>query len=315
MIVNEKSQLMELWRTSFDDSEDFIRLFFNRVYQKENALFFAEDGKIVSALHMLPYTMNFYGMEIPISYIYGAGTLPAERGRGLMRRLVQEAFEVMQKRGITLTVIIPAEPWLFDFYRNLGYIEAFDYAVEKYIRTSETTGEQDIRIVPAETLPMDCLYSYFNRKQRERNCYVLHNYDDFITILRDLQLSGGQLLTAVNTQDEPTGMLFAYLDADTVRVKDLMYDNDIIKQQLLQEATTQSKVEKAICHTPTIGQKSAPLGMARVFDRDRLIRHWISTHPNAQPDIKELEIMDIRSLTQLLLSYRNREGYISLMLD
>ena len=36
---NNKPQLIDLWRTSFDDSEEFIKLFFDRVYKKENALF------------------------------------------------------------------------------------------------------------------------------------------------------------------------------------------------------------------------------------------------------------------------------------
>ena len=44
---NNKSQLIDLWRTSFNDSEEFIKLFFDRVYKKENALFIEKNGKIV----------------------------------------------------------------------------------------------------------------------------------------------------------------------------------------------------------------------------------------------------------------------------
>ena len=42
---NNKSQLIDLWRTSFNDSEEFIKLFFDRVYKKENALFIEKNGK------------------------------------------------------------------------------------------------------------------------------------------------------------------------------------------------------------------------------------------------------------------------------
>ena len=69
---NNKSQLIDLWRTSFNDSEEFIKLFFDRVYKKENALFIEKNGKIVSALQMLPYVMTYYGKEISVNYIYGA---------------------------------------------------------------------------------------------------------------------------------------------------------------------------------------------------------------------------------------------------
>ena len=213
---NNKPQLIDLWRTSFDDSEEFIKLFFDRVYKKENALFIKKDGKIVSALQMLPYVMTYYGTEISVNYIYAACTLPSERGQGLMRQLIQDAFKVMESRKVALTVIIPADPWLFDYYRDLGYTEAFDYSEETYIRPFETAWEQGVLVVPPEVPSMESLYKFFNKKQRERTCYVLHDYDDFVTILRDLQMSGGQMLTALNIQDEPIGMIFFYPAGDHI---------------------------------------------------------------------------------------------------
>ena len=312
---NNKSQLIDLWRTSFNDSEEFIKLFFDRVYKKENALFIEKNGKIVAALQMLPYVMTYYGKEISVNYIYGACTLPSERGQGLMRQLIQKAFEVMESRKVALTVIIPADPWLFDYYRDLGYTEAFDYSEETYIRPSEIVLEQGVLVVPPEVPSMESLYNFFNKKQRERICYVLHGYDDFVTILRELQMSGGQMLTALNIQEEPIGMIFFYPVGDYIYVKELMYDNDNIKNLLLQEATTQSKVEKAVCRTPFTGPGTFPLGMARVLDRDRLIHHWAFTHANSVHNIGELKKMDTQSLTRLLLDYQSREAYMSLMLD
>ena len=286
---NNKSQLIDLWRTSFNDSEEFIKLFFDRVYKKENALFIEKNGKIVSALQMLPYVMTYYGTEISVNY--------------------------MESRKVALTVIIPADPWLFDYYRDLGYTEAFDYSEETYICPSEIALEQGVLVVPPEVPSMESLYNFFNKKQRERICYVLHGYDDFVTILRELQMSGGQMLTALNIQEEPIGMIFFYPVGDYIYVKELMYDNDNIKNLLLQEATTQSKVEKAVCRTPFTGPGTFPLGMARVLDRDRLIHHWAFTHANSVLNIGELKKMDTQSLTRLLLNYQSREAYMSLMLD
>lgn len=102
-------------------------------------------------------------------------------------------------------------------------------------------------------------------------------------------MSGGQMLTALNIQEEPIGMIFFYPVGDYIYVKELMYDNDNIKNLLLQEATTQSKVEKAVCRTPFTGPGTFPLGMARVLDRDRLIHHWAFTHANSVHNIGELK--------------------------
>ena len=312
---NNKPQLNDLWHTSFNDSEEFVELFFDHVYKKENALCIEKNGKIVSALQMLPYTMTYHGTEIDVNYIYGACTLPSERGQGLMRQLIQKAFEVMKNRRVALTVIIPAAPWLFDYYRDLGYTEVFDYSEETYIRSYETAKEQNVLVVPSKALSTKSLYNFFNKKQRERTCYVLHDYDNFVTILRDLQISGGQMLAALNIQNKPIGMIFFYPTGNHIHVKELMYDNNHTKNLLLQEATTLSKTEKAVYRTPSTGRGTSPLGMARVLDRDRLIHHWVSTHENSSPNIGKLKEMDTQSLTRLLLGYQNREAYMSLMLD
>lgn len=312
---DDKLQLIDLWRTSFDDSEEFINLFFDRVYRKENALFIKENGRIVSALQMLPYVMTYYGTEISVSYIYAACTLPSERGKGLMRRLIQEAFDVMGKRKVALTVIIPAEPRLFDYYRKAGYTEAFDYSEEMYVRPHETAWEGDMLVVPPEVPSMETLYRYFDKKQRERTCYVLHGFDDFVTLLRDLQQSGGQMLTALDENEKPAGMIFFLPADDHICVKEMMYDDNHVKNLLLQEVTTQNKVEKAVCRIPFSGLSTVPFGMARVLDRDRLIRHWSATHENSALNIEELKKMDTPSLTRLLLDYPAREAYMSLMLD
>ena len=310
-----KEKVKALWKLCFDDSDQFIDMYFRLRYKSEINVVIESGNEVISALQMLPYVMTYYGKEISVNYIYGACTLPSERGQGLMRQLIQKAFEVMESRKVALTVIIPADPWLFDYYRDLGYTEAFDYSEETYICPSEIALEQGVLVVPPEVPSMESLYNFFNKKQRERICYVLHGYDDFVTILRELQMSGGQMLTALNIQEEPIGMIFFYPVGDYIYVKELMYDNDNIKNLLLQEATTQSKVEKAVCRTPFTGPGTFPLGMARVLDRDRLIHHWAFTHANSVLNIGELKKMDTQSLTRLLLNYQSREAYMSLMLD
>ncbi|RHJ81870.1 GNAT family N-acetyltransferase [Parabacteroides sp. AM08-6] len=322
--MDKKQQIIDLWRTSFNDSDEFIKLFFDRVYNKDNVLTIEKDGKIISALQVLPYTMTYYGTEISVAYIYAACTLPSERGKGLMRQLLQNAFEVMKYRKYALTAIIPADPWLFDYYREAGYTEAFDYSEETYIRPEKPVWEPYLTVVTPEVPSVDSLYEFFNRKLRERTCCMLHTYDDFITILRDIQLSGGQVLTALNDEEKPVGMAFIRpLDKDkpilqenkSIYITELLYDDAHVQKLLLQEATLQNNVSKAIYRTPFLGPGTYPLGMACVLDRDRLIHHWASTHENSVLDIGELKKMDTQSLTRILLDYQSREAYMSLMLD
>lgn len=311
-------QLKTLWQLSFDDTDAFIRLFFTRVYRKENALYLKQAGQIVSAIQILPYTMQFHGMEIPISYIYGACTHPAERGKGLMSRLIQKAFDTMKERDIALTVIIPAEKSLFDYYRRFGYTEAFDYAIETiFPLQTKACEDTDIAVASADAFKQESLFNYFDRKQRERQCYVLHSREDFDTLLCELKQSGGQLLTAYRRTDSLlVGMLFCYPTDNHIEIREGFYDTPSIRNLLLQAAIRQNHAPKALYRIPPApSTPSLPLGMARIIDRDRLIRHWLATHPDSKHTEAELQHMDAPSLTRLLLGYVHKEAYMSLMLD
>ena len=168
-----KQQVIDLWRLSFNDTEEFIRLYFDRVYKEENTLVIEKDGQVVSALQMLPYTMTYYGTEISVAYISGACTLPSMRGKGLMRQLIQNAFEEMKYRSVAVTALIPADPWLFDYYREQGYTEVFDYSEETYIRPAEPVWAPKLTVVPPEVPSIDLLYHYPARPAtiRRTNAY------------------------------------------------------------------------------------------------------------------------------------------------
>lgn len=319
-----KQQVINLWRASFNDTEEFINLYFDRVYKEENSLVIERNGQIVSALQMLPYTMTWCGTEISVSYISGACTLPSMRGQGLMRQLLQKAFEEMKRRDVAVTALVPADPWLFDYYREQGYTEAFDYSEETYTRPETIVWEPNLTVVPPEVPSTELLYAYFNRKLRERPCCLLHTYDDFVTILRDLQQDGGRMLTALNDQEQPVGMAFvlppepAETLSDTekhVYIKEMFYDNENIKNLLLQEATLQHNVKKAEYKTPPSTPGTLPMGMARVIDTHRLIHRWASEHKHSSVSVKNMEEMDIQTLTRFLMDYPNRQAYMSLMLD
>ena len=41
---------MELWRRCFEDTDEFIRFYFERKYSNANSLIYEENGKALSAL-------------------------------------------------------------------------------------------------------------------------------------------------------------------------------------------------------------------------------------------------------------------------
>lgn len=130
--MKDIEQLKSLWKSLFGDTEAFISLFFHEVVCEENIRVLEEKGRILSALYMLPYPFRIWNQEVTASYISGAGTLPEAQGRGLMRRLLIDSFKEMERRQIPLSILIPAEPWLYGFYEKSGYATVFAYNQQVY---------------------------------------------------------------------------------------------------------------------------------------------------------------------------------------
>ncbi len=130
--MKDIEQLKSLWKSLFGDTEAFISLFFHEVVREENIRVLEEKGRILSALYMLPYPFRIWKQEVTVSYISGAGTLPEAQGRGLMRRLLIDSFKEMEHRLIPLSILIPAEPWLYGFYEKSGYATVFTYNQQVY---------------------------------------------------------------------------------------------------------------------------------------------------------------------------------------
>lgn len=318
----KKKQIINLWKIAFGDSDKFIRLYFDRVYRDENALVIEEEGKILSSLQMIPYTMTFCGENINVAYISGACTLPSEQGKGLMRQLLQNALEEMQRRNIALTALIPAEKWLFNYYRSQGYTEVFEFSLKVYTRHEYIEPEQNLSILPIDDNPGDEIYAFFDRKLRERTACILHTYDDLVTILKDLKISKGKCFVSYSITDKrPVGIAFVLPPGksstpESILIKEILFDNEKIRNHLLFGITKYFKVFKAVYRIPFCDSLiTYPYGMARIIDTERLIHLWIKAHPESHIPITEMQQMDIKTLTSHLLNYPDKMAYMSLMLD
>lgn len=97
--------------------------------------------------------MTFEGEDIHTAYISGACTHPDYRNRGVMHELLSQAFARMLHNNVALSTLIPAEPWLFDYYARSGYAPVFRYAEETFIASGIPAADTGL------TLEMSAEYS------------------------------------------------------------------------------------------------------------------------------------------------------------
>jgi predicted acetyltransferase len=170
-----------MWKICFEDTDEFLDILFARKYKDENTLIYFEERKAVASLQMLPYTISFYRCEIPFAYLTGLCTLPGYREKGYMSLLIREAHRILAERNIPLSILIPAEEWLYGFYEKYGYEQVFDKGDELIpLRQILDTYSGDIHKA----------YKAFDELFRSRDFCVRKSEKDFEAIAEEYRLDG-----------------------------------------------------------------------------------------------------------------------------
>ena len=263
---NDKDEIAKLWQDIFHDSDEYTDLFFNRVYKPENTLVIKHNECIVSALQMIPYPVKLNDTIIQAAYLCGLYTHPLERGKGLMKTLMRYAMAEMKRRGYGLAIVIPAEPSLFIYYRNLGFTSPINHAIvfQSYgIYNNVWNRNAPFTFEPCSNEH----FPYFDRKQREREKTILHDEYDFETILRELKSDGGEAFAAIDN-NRPAGMAFAIKSSqNTVLFKEIFADNEKIHEALLRHACRLFDANNVKIILPATPEKeTTPYGLACIID-------------------------------------------------
>lgn len=141
-----REKVKNLWKLCFNDSEEFTELYFRLRYNNDINIAIQSGEEVIAALQMLPYPMTFEGEDIHTAYISGACTHPDYRNRGVMHELLSQAFARMLHNNVALSTLIPAEPWLFDYYARSGYAPVFRYAEETFIASGTPAADTGLTL-------------------------------------------------------------------------------------------------------------------------------------------------------------------------
>lgn len=298
MIIKE--QVKALWKLCFEDSEEFVEMYFKLRYKNEVNVAIQSGDEVISALQMLPYPMTFCGEMVQTSYISGACTHPDFRSKGVMRELLSQSFARMLRNGIQFSTLIPAEPWLFDYYKCMGYATVFQYSV-KEMTLPEFIPSKEIA-VNVVSKPQDEVYSYLNKKLSERPCCIQHSAEDFQVIMADLPISGGNLFVAKQA-NEIWGIAIIYKGENCIIINELLAEDKDTEYSLLfaiKQYTGCNHIIQLLPPDKELPQHS--LGMARIINAKEVLQIYASAFPE---DDMQLEVSDKQ------LSVNNGYYYLS----
>lgn len=101
-----------------EDTDQFVNYYYQYKIKDNEILVLEEEEKIISMLHLNPYTMIVNGYEFPCNYIVAVATDPEYRHQGCMRALLERSLNDMADRKMPFTFLMPASESIyapFDF--------------------------------------------------------------------------------------------------------------------------------------------------------------------------------------------------------
>lgn len=315
MAVNIKEEIIRIWKESFSDTADYVKMFFDRVYSEEEALTLSDPlspSRIVSSLLLRRYMMSFHGSLLPVSYICGAATRRRERGKGYMSELMRVALRQAAERGDMLTALIPARSALYFFYDRFDFSTVFYTKEQRFTSAHNFPLEGDYSAIEVDK-DSDEVWEAFNRLQCERSCYIRHSRRDFSNILADLGMDGGDFVVVATPDDDcAEGKRIAAMawavyrkDDDLLLVTDVMGETGNARLAALRELRRLHPDTPFLLYgrpTDTLGGRLMPRGMGRVVNASMLLEAIAKANPKFSCRIKVSDplLSDINSHTYVI---------------
>lgn len=155
------TSLKKLWCDVFGDSEKVVDSFFQKTAEAENILAAFHGNEPVSVLYLLDSTMRVGDCDYKAYYVYAVCTAAEHRGKGLMKALLDLAYEKAVRDKVSYLYLVPAENSLFELYGKYGYKTGFFYDEAQLNRAELSGGDYDA---------VQLTYDDFKKYRRSTEC-------------------------------------------------------------------------------------------------------------------------------------------------
>ena len=265
-----EGEVRALWQLCFGDDDLFLDSYFADAYQRESTLLYQEEGRLVAHLQYPQLSLIEAAETIQAGYILAACTHPDYRGRGYMRELLVEALRREQARGDVLSVIIPAEGWLWDYYQRTG-----GYAPLPNAR--QTEDERDVldEVDPDYTAPT--LLDYLcGIEQLIAEPHLTHTRGIWEVILRDYEEHTDRLVQEHRDQaGKVAGAIFVVWVGEGYSAEAIFGTREV--RETLLRKLGQALPPNSFTYNlrPSARGRSFSKGMIRILDMPAFLKHCL----------------------------------------
>ncbi len=208
-LETDEIKIEELWRYSFNDTEDFINYYFKERYRSENTLVY-KDEKLMAALQMNPYKINIEGQTDPVSYIIGISVFPQHRGRGLTTELLKSALMEEYKNGHSVSLLMPISTPLYTRYGYQNCIDLYSYNIDLSNIELKKTDYKVRRLYGTSEEEFKSLSEIYNKKTKEWDIFLDRDDEDFRQLYLEAKSESGEIFAVYDNKDNPLGYMVFY---------------------------------------------------------------------------------------------------------
>jgi ribosomal protein S18 acetylase RimI-like enzyme len=232
----DEARRKQIWKLCFGDDDAYIDSYFANRYKEDETLLLIADGEIVSMLTMIPVAVvTADGRTFPSAMQYAVATHPEYRGRGFVSRLMDFCDRHLKQNRIEMSVLVPAEERLFDFYGKRGYKRNFFIREVSFAAGCITgiTGSVASRpsMVPAS--PRD--YNIRRNTQLKGQFFVAYR-DEEIAYQKMLSMRTGADIYSIDIEGVYGCAAVERINPDRVLIKELLMPEHLVPQSLVQIA-------------------------------------------------------------------------------
>ena len=269
----KSEEARRLWQLCFGDSDEFLDRYFDRLYREEDVLLAEDEGTAIGHLQFPELALSLGEVTLPAGYVVAVCTHPDHRGKGIMRPLLHEALRREKARGDEVSVLLPAEDWLFRYYASVGgYAPVVNRARSR--RQEDALREEDPP-VPAPSL-VDYLLEVEASQQTPS---LLHSRAFWEVITQDFEQEEELALQIHRTESGLIDGALFLVKGESELLVQALYGMRPVREALLAEVADQSALPLTYLLRPSTGGIPEARAMMRILDAPRFLEALVKYYP------------------------------------
>ena len=240
----DKDQVVSVWNYCFEDGEDFVKYYFENVYDENNTIIIEENDEVLSALQLNKYTIDLRDNKYDVSYVVGVSSKPEVRGLGYMKHLMTYTLEELYKNGEIVSLLMAID---YRLYKRYGFDHCYDQ-IQYNLRTDELLGFRlSSKLRKATFEDAETLSRIYTKAMESLNGYAVRDKAYFNRFIKEVSSESGYIYI----DEENNNYIAYYIQGDTFFVRELIYNNiSSLKSMLAYIYNHNTQCKKTVINAP-----------------------------------------------------------------